>query len=101
MNCPRCQIEMSQVDRKGIAIHTCIDCGGIWLDKGKLGELLARLKQAESSIDQELGAARVERPQYPDRPRDDRNYDRGRHDDHDHHEQGHHGRKKGFFDIFD
>jgi len=37
--CPRCGIDLKQVERLGVTIDVCEQCGGIWLDKGELESL--------------------------------------------------------------
>ncbi|HUR00294.1 MAG TPA: zf-TFIIB domain-containing protein [Gemmatimonadaceae bacterium] len=34
--CPRCGIDLSEHDHKGVKIDQCDSCGGMWLDKGEL-----------------------------------------------------------------
>lgn len=103
MICPKCNNGMTEVMKHGVAIETCSVCGGVWLDKGKLGELLARIRQAESSVDQEL--SRTQRPPQYERTyyrEDDPRYrdpHHDHHDDHDHHKYGH--KKRSIWDIFD
>ncbi len=36
MRCPKCGMELSDVDYKGIRIDKCLQCEGIWLDAGEL-----------------------------------------------------------------
>jgi hypothetical protein len=54
---------------------------------------MGQMRQAESSIEQELGANRSVRQEYPDR-----HYDR-EHQEHDYHDKQ--KRKKSIFDLFD
>ncbi len=100
MNCPKCNNEMMQVVKYGVGIDTCATCGGIWLDKGELGELMARINQAGTSIDQELSRVQPSRPDY-DRPynEDKHHYRDDHYSDHDHHDYKH--KKRSIWDIFD
>jgi Zn-finger nucleic acid-binding protein len=105
MICPKCNSEMMQVVKHGINIDTCTACGGVWLDKGELGELMSRVTQASSSLDQEL--SRAQPPRDYGRSHHDERYNGYRddhrrdehHDDHDRHEYGH--KKRSIWDIFD
>lgn len=36
MKCPDCQVEMKEIDYRGITIHECPDCQGRWFDRGEL-----------------------------------------------------------------
>lgn len=54
MVCPKCSGELSEVVKYGVVIDHCAGCGGIWLDKGEMGKIMGRLKQAESSLDDEF-----------------------------------------------
>jgi Zn-finger nucleic acid-binding protein len=100
MACPKCSNEMMQVVKHGITIDTCATCGGVWLDKGELGELMNRISQAGSSIDQEF--ARVEQARLDHgRPYHDERHDHhgDYHDDRDRHDYKH--KKRSLWDIFD
>ena len=44
MRCPKCGMELGEVDYKGIRIDKCFQCEGIWLDAGEL-ELVAKLEK--------------------------------------------------------
>ena len=46
MKCPRCDGRLEESKFEGVAIDTCENCGGVWLDCGELGQLV---KNAESS----------------------------------------------------
>jgi len=39
LKCPRCDIEMKQVDRDGIIIDVCMKCHGTWFDAKELDAL--------------------------------------------------------------
>lgn len=36
MRCPKCGMELSEIDYKGITVDKCFGCDGIWLDAGEL-----------------------------------------------------------------
>jgi hypothetical protein len=36
MQCPKCGMELIEIDYKGIKIDECSECEGIWLDAGEL-----------------------------------------------------------------
>lgn len=36
MNCIRCKTKMRKVERDGVLVDRCPECGGIWLDSGEL-----------------------------------------------------------------
>ncbi|MDP2279977.1 MAG: zf-TFIIB domain-containing protein [Nitrospirota bacterium] len=44
MRCPKCGMEMIEIDYKGIKIDKCSECEGIWLDAGEL-EAVAKLEK--------------------------------------------------------
>ncbi|MCP4041471.1 MAG: zf-TFIIB domain-containing protein [Gammaproteobacteria bacterium] len=44
MRCPKCGMELVEIDFKGIEIDKCSECGGIYLDNGEL-ELLLKPKK--------------------------------------------------------
>jgi hypothetical protein len=43
MRCPKCGMELSEIDYKGIRIDKCFHCEGVWLDEGEL-EAISRLE---------------------------------------------------------
>ena len=44
MQCPKCGMELIEIDYKGIKIDECSECDGIWLDAGEL-EAVAKLEK--------------------------------------------------------
>ena len=48
MRCPKCGMELIEIDYKGIAVDKCSECDGIWLDAG---ELAAISKFEKTSLD--------------------------------------------------
>jgi len=44
MRCPKCGMELIEIDYKGIRIDKCSSCEGIWLDAGEL-ETISRLEK--------------------------------------------------------
>ena len=36
MKCPKCGMELIEIDYKGIKVDKCSECEGIWLDAGEL-----------------------------------------------------------------
>jgi Zn-finger nucleic acid-binding protein len=44
IQCPKCGIEMIEIDYEGIKIDKCSECGGVWLDAGEL-EAVAKLEK--------------------------------------------------------
>ena len=44
--CPRCGIDLSEHDHKGVKIDKCDSCGGMWLDKGEM-EMLAHVDRSK------------------------------------------------------
>ena len=39
MKCPKCGMELIEVDYKGIKVDKCSECEGVWLDAGELKAL--------------------------------------------------------------
>lgn len=116
MNCPRCRNDLTEVTKHGVAIDICSSCGGMWLDKGELAKITAKIREAEASLDRELaGQAYSRQPMQPSEPyrqpmppnepyrQPDYRYER-EHGYHDHDKYTHHKKKSRFeslFDIFD
>ena len=39
MRCPKCGMELIEIDYKGIEIDECSECLGVWLDAGELEQI--------------------------------------------------------------
>jgi uncharacterized protein len=44
MKCPKCGMELIEIDYQGIKVDKCSECQGVWLDAGEL-EAAAGLEQ--------------------------------------------------------
>lgn len=78
ITCPKCLSRMRSIDRSGITIERCESCGGIYLDRSELDQLI-RLEN--EFVEQRYQPAQERRR---DRRDDrDRNQDRNRDDDDD------------------
>jgi hypothetical protein len=42
MLCPACRVALVMSERKGIEIHYCPQCRGVWLDRGELDKIIER-----------------------------------------------------------
>ncbi len=42
MHCPKCGMDLIEIDYRGIAVDKCSVCDGVWLDAGEL-EQISRL----------------------------------------------------------
>lgn len=40
MKCPKCGIDLMEIDFKGLKIDECSDCRGIWLDAGEFDAMV-------------------------------------------------------------
>jgi len=39
MRCPKCGLELKEVDYRGINVDKCFSCDGVWLDAGEMDAL--------------------------------------------------------------
>lgn len=46
MRCPKCGMELIEIDYKGIKVDKCSECKGLWLDAGELEEVAKLEKTA-------------------------------------------------------
>ena len=46
MRCPKCGMELSEIDYQGVKIDKCFSCEGAWLDAGELEALTMMKKPA-------------------------------------------------------
>ena len=44
MHCPKCGMELNEIEYKGINVDKCFSCNGVWLDAGEM-DVLARLEK--------------------------------------------------------
>ena len=94
MNCPRCEIGMTEATKHSVVIDHCPTCGGVWLDKGEMGKIISHMKEAEASLEEEFRPMRAKRED-----RHDRDYYEKDHDDHYRYKKK--SRFGKLFDIFD
>lgn len=40
LHCPKCHASMRSVERNGVVIDRCNECGGVFLDRGELEHLI-------------------------------------------------------------
>jgi len=40
MCCPKCGMELIEIEYKGVKIDKCSDCAGVWLDCGEMERIL-------------------------------------------------------------
>ena len=45
MKCPKCGMELIEIDYRGIKVDRCSECLGIWLDPGELASI-AKLEKS-------------------------------------------------------
>lgn len=49
MKCPKCGADMKEIERQGIKVDQCGQCGGIYFDRGEL-ELLVDAKEQKGFL---------------------------------------------------
>jgi len=54
--CPSCGAGMREVERRGVLLDICPQCGGVWLDKGELEKLLGQAREVERRYEEEREA---------------------------------------------
>ena len=57
MRCPKCGMELIEIDYKGIKVDKCSECEGVWFDAGEL-EAVSELEK--SGLDKLFGVFRRE-----------------------------------------
>lgn len=53
MNCPACTVELKMADRQGVEIDYCLQCRGVWLDRGEFDKIIERSISISSDEDRE------------------------------------------------
>ncbi len=98
LTCPKCGNEMRTYERNGVTVDQCTGCGGLFLDRGELEQLVA----AENSWHSGAAAQAQAPAPPPSAPYVQGSYP-GNYDDHhsghhgDHH-SGHHGGYRSGYD---
>ena len=52
--CPKCASDLKEEDIAGVTIDRCVTCGGIFLDRGELEEIMLRNTTERRSIFRKL-----------------------------------------------
>lgn len=91
MMCPVCNCDLAMGERLTFSIDYCPQCRGIWLEKGKLDQIIERsASSAPPAMQRSVPPGQGYPPPY------------GRHDDHHDDDHDKKKRKKGFLEeIFD
>lgn len=50
MHCPNCGMTLHKLHRGHVEVDTCFNCQGVWLDKGKLEQLMTEHEQFGSRL---------------------------------------------------
>lgn len=40
MRCPKCGLELAEVDYRGVVVDACFNCGGTFFDRGEVEKIL-------------------------------------------------------------
>lgn len=94
MKCPVCNVDLAMAERLTVSIDYCPQCRGIWLEKGKLDQIIERAASSSPPA--------VQRSAVQSEHSSPSSY--GRDHDHHHRDDDHakKNRKRGFFeDLFD
>ena len=93
LTCPKCHGAMRTYERNTITVDQCVDCRGIFLDRGELDQLL----DAETAYNQTAQPT----PPSPSNPQGSYGYESGHHGS-ARGQGGHNKRRKGFLgELFD
>jgi Zn-finger nucleic acid-binding protein len=91
--CPKCHGAMRTYERNAVTVDQCVDCRGIFLDRGELDQLL----DAEAAYNQSAQPT----PPAPATPQGGYGYEGGHHGS-GRRQGGHDKRRKGFLgELFD
>jgi Zn-finger nucleic acid-binding protein len=50
LNCPRDQTPMIKLTSQGITVDKCQKCGGIWLDKGEMRNIIEKVDARQKKM---------------------------------------------------
>ena len=84
LRCPKCHGDLVVYERQGIVVDQCVDCRGVWLDRGELEHLIDLEAEYVRRMSKPDTASRPDGddPRRDD-PRDARRRDDDRYDDRD------------------
>ena len=88
MKCPKCNALLNEVTKAGVLIDVCDRCLGIWLERGELEKITARLRQLEHDMNDDVRRPPAREPAWRDDEYDERRAPRRK-------------RWSDMFDIFD
>jgi uncharacterized protein len=40
MKCPKCGMDLTKIEMKGIQLDRCVSCGGTWFDAGEMEQMM-------------------------------------------------------------
>lgn len=70
MKCPKCDALLNEVTRAGVLVDVCPRCLGMWLERGELEKIAARLHAVErDDDDDQFRASRNANDRHDDDPR--------------------------------
>ena len=106
--CPHGHGAMQEVNRSGVQLDICPNCGGVWLDRGELEKIQAGVRDRQSEVQDEMRRFERDRDDFRRDPEDWRRrhpYDaeKREHRYSDDDDYRHRKKRRGFdlFDIFD
>jgi len=50
MCCPKCGMELAEVDFRGVVVDACFACGGMFFDQGEIDKIAAQEKAGEQGV---------------------------------------------------
>jgi uncharacterized protein len=50
MKCPKCGLDLHSLEKGKVSVDYCFNCHGIWLDKGKLEQLVRGGKEHSAAV---------------------------------------------------
>ena len=106
--CPHGHGPMQEVQRAGVQLDICPNCGGVWLDRGELEKIQAGARETRQEVEQQMQRFEQDREEFRRDPNEwarrhpyDAEQKRYRYSEQD--DYRYRKKKKGFdlFDIFD
>ena len=62
MHCPKCGMDLQEVEFMEVMVDVCEDCLGIWLDHGELETIILKESGFFSSFKKKVGLKKIEHP---------------------------------------
>ncbi len=62
MKCPKCGMDLTEIEFRGIQLDRCVTCNGTWFDAGEIEKLVQKESQSDGLLGRILSVFREDAP---------------------------------------